>query len=99
MFADDSNLTGSHYNRDTLAKLVNDEFVRISSWMKINKLTINNTKTKYVIITNKKKLNYTVKIDQTTIKQSKCIKYLEVLLDDSLNWKPKIEKVSSTLAG
>ena len=67
--------------------------------MKINKhkLTIYYAKTEYIIITNKKaKLHYNVKIDQTTIKQSKCIKYLGVLvlLDDSLRWKPQIDRVS-----
>ena len=60
--------------------------------MKINKLELT--------ITNKKqKLNHTFKIDQTTIKQSKCIKYLEVLLNDSSSWKPQIERVCSKLAG
>ena len=44
------------------------------------------------IVTNKKeKLSYTVKIDLTTIKKSKCIKYLGVLLSDSLSEKPQIE--------
>ena len=99
LFADDTNLTASHYNRGILAKLVNNELVHISNWMKINKLTINYAKTEYIIITNKKvKLDYTVKIDQTTIKRSKCIKYLGVLLDDSLSWKPQIDRVSSKLA-
>ena len=99
LFADDTNLTASHYNGGILAKLVNNELVHISNWMKINKLTINYTKTEYIIITNKKaKLDYTVKIDQTTIKQSKCIKYLGVLLDDSLSWKPQIDRVSSKMA-
>ena len=50
-------------------------------------------------MTNKKEnLYYSVKIDQTTIKQSKCIKYIEVLHDDSF-WKPEIQRVSSKLAG
>ena len=43
LFADDTNLTASHNNRDTRAKLVNKELVRISNWMKINLLTINYT--------------------------------------------------------
>ena len=52
------------------------------------------------IVTNKKeKLSYTVKIDLTTIKESKCIKYLGVLLSDSLSKKPQIEWVSFKLAG
>ena len=99
LFADDTNLTASHYNGGISAKLVNNELVHISNWMNINKLTINYAKTKYTIITNNKaKLDYTVKIDQTTIKRSKCIKYLGVLLDDSLTWKPQIDRVSSKLA-
>ena len=99
MFADDTNLTASHYNGGILAKLVNNESVHFSNWMKINKLTTNYAKTEYIVITNKRaKLDYTVKIDQTTIKRSKCIKYLGVLRDDSLSWKPQIDRVSSKLA-
>ena len=99
LFADDTNLTASHYNGGILVKLVNNELIHISNWMKINKLIINYAKTEYIIITNKKaKLDYTVKIDQTTIKRSKCIKYLGVLFDDSFSWKPQIDRVSSKLA-
>ena len=100
LLVNDANLTASHYNKDALAKLVKNELVRISNWMKINKLTINYTKTDYIIITNKtEKLNYTAKIDQTKIRQSECVKYLGILLDNSLSWKAQIERVSAKLAG
>ena len=49
LFADNTNITGSHYNEGILAKSVNNELpvVHISNRMKINTLTINYEKTKY----------------------------------------------------
>ena len=55
LFADDTNLTASHYNGDILARMVNNELVYINNWMKINKLTITYAKTEYISIYNKKK--------------------------------------------
>ena len=51
LFADDTNLTAyliSLQHRH-FAKLVNNELVYTSNWMKVNKLTINYTKTEYII--------------------------------------------------
>jgi len=51
-------------------------------------------------VTNKKdKKKYNLNIDNNnTINQNTCIKYSGVLIDDSLSWKPHINKISSKLA-
>ena len=52
-----------------------------------------------MVITNKKaKPTFSLHIDQNVIKQSNCVKYVGVLIDSSLNWKPQIQKACSKLA-
>ena len=63
---------------------MNNELKQVNNWMKLNKLLINHKKPENIIVTNKKeKPCYDVKIDQTTICQNSCIKYLGVLIDDT----------------
>jgi len=54
LFADDTVLTLSDPSYTTLTAKVNHELSKIDSWMKLNKLTINYKKTKYMLFTNKK---------------------------------------------
>ena len=75
-----------NHKKEHLEKIANNELKHISSWMKLNILSINYNKIKYVIITNKKeKTVCTLKIDKNIIKQNRCGKYLGVLRDSSLN--------------
>jgi len=66
--------------------------------MKLNKLSINYKKTEYIIVINKKeKPSFNLKLDNKIIHQNSSVKYLVVLNDDSLSWKPQINKVCSKL--
>ena len=47
MFADDTNLFYSHKNIKTIFKTVNEELEKISTWLKLNKLSLNTNKTKF----------------------------------------------------
>jgi len=53
IFADDTNITASHHQKEYLEKIVNNELKNISNWMKLNKLSINYKKTEYIIVTNR----------------------------------------------
>ena len=55
LFADDTNITASHCNKDTLEKPVTNEMINISNWIKLNRLSINYNETEYIAINNKKK--------------------------------------------
>ena len=41
LFADDTNVVASHVNLDALISLINTEFVTVSNWLKIHKLSPN----------------------------------------------------------
>ena len=72
-------------------------------WFLANKLTLNLSKTKYILFSRtksqKNKLKkFKVNINDYCIKQISEMKYLGVILDSKLNWHEHIQYVSSKLA-
>ena len=99
LFADDTNLTLSHSQPQSLQANVNEELRKINCWMNINKLSINYNKTEYIVVTRKKnKPKLELLIGNNLIEQNNCIKYLGVKIDDNLNWKPQIQQQCKKIA-
>ena len=98
MFADDTNLTMVSDNYLSLQIKVNCEIPKIGNWLKSNKLSLNYNKTEYIIVTRKKKCNVRINIGGHEVSQKECIRYLGVMLDDSLTWKQYTAHVSQTLS-
>ncbi len=64
--------------------------------MKANKLSVNITKTNYVIFKSRNKKFYTdipLKFDGNLISQKKTVKFLGVCIDENLRWKSHINHV------
>ena len=57
LFADDTNLFFSHKNLRTLFSKMNAELSKINKWFKANKLSLNVTKTKYIIFSKPYKID------------------------------------------
>ena len=79
LFADDTFLSLDSKNYKDLRKKVNDEMKNISTWLTNNKLTLNISKTKYMIISNKKKPpgnDFHVKFDDVCLEKCSSYKYL-----------------------
>ena len=57
LFADDTSLTLSNSNIKQLEKEVNTEVKKINDWTCLNKLSINHTKTEFLLITKFKRNN------------------------------------------
>jgi len=64
---------------------------RFYNYFTLNKLTINGSKTKYMIFCPKNKRNINlegeIEINNVTLEQVKTIKFLGLVLNDNLNWK------------
>jgi len=72
VFADDAVLSMSHICIEKLASNINDELKKIDYWMGIKQLSINYTKTKYIIICNKEyNESYKIKIGNYELEQVK----------------------------
>ena len=64
--------------------------------MRENKLSINFSKTEYMLISKKKeKSEFNISINNNDITEKDHIRYLVVLLDNNLTWHYHIEKVRS----
>ena len=57
LFADDTSLTVCGKDLDSLIHHINIELPKIYDWLCANKLTLNLTKTKYIILQPRQKLN------------------------------------------
>ena len=72
MFADGSNIfiEGNYILK--MQNELNTEMIKISSWRKANKLSLNINKTHYMLFKGKKAIKdeISIKIDQTKIKQT-----------------------------
>lgn len=99
LFGDDACLSLNHKDSHTLENNVNNELIKINSWLQSNKLFLNYSKTNYLIFTKKKikpKLN--ISINNHILKQKESVKYLGIIIDQNISWKPHIDKLKSTLS-
>ena len=100
LFADDTNLTLAEKSVSNFQNLVNLEMCKIDHWMHANKLSINSTKSQYMLVTYKKidLDHFKVSSNNSEIKRNECIKYLGVLIDDKLCWKNHIDYTCSKIS-
>ena len=103
MYADDTTLTSAAEDVDTLQVKMNSDLNIIQSWLKVNKLTLNVKKTKYLLIGSRPKLdlvpgNFTVKVNNISLERVTVYKSLGVLVDEYLTWKAHIDEISKKIS-
>ena len=102
IFADDTNLFMSHNNIDILQDLLNKKLSEVDSWFKINKLSLNIAKTNFMTFCTDKKQKNTnsvrITINGEEINKVTSTKFLGVLLDDVLHFKPHIDNLVQKLS-
>ena len=96
MFADDTNIFLSHKHIPDLFLKMNNELEKLTLWFKSNKLSLNVKKTKFSLFHSiRKKTDIPnklpiLKMDNTEINRDQVTKFLGVLIDENLTWKPHI---------
>ena len=101
LFADDTNLLMSHKDPDTLMIQMNRELELISTWLALNKLSLNLAKTHFILFkSSRKKLRseLTLKIKDQIISQVEYTKFLGVIIDSNLSWKQHINSVANKIS-
>ena len=99
LFADDTFLCAQNKNFSALQNEVNVELEKVFVWLASNKLTLNIKKSKYMIITNKKKLpDFAVKFNGMSLECCKSYKYLGVIIDEKLKWDSHIEYITPKIS-
>ena len=84
---------------------MNSELAKVKKWCDINKLSINMGKTNFMIIKSVRKRDMEISLNISkndgsshTLERKQCIKYLGVMMDESLTWKYHITFVCSRLS-
>ena len=101
LFADDTNAFLSGHDLKELESTLNDELQKIETWLRANKLSLNIKKTHFIIFKPKKKKNnhnVNIKINNESIAEVKQTKFLGVILDSALTWKPHINYIANKMA-
>ena len=91
LFADDTNLFCSGKDLQTIQMEINTALTKISTWLKVNKLSLNIKKTHYMVFTRKKfRHQLDIRIDGHLIDEVHKTKFLGVYIDNKLNWKDHV---------
>ena len=101
LFADDTNIYFEASDLFTLQKVMNRELRKIKKWLDANKLSLNIDKTNYVIFhspARKLTERFVLKFGRKEIFWTDHVKFLGVLLDETLGWKPHLLELSRNLA-
>ena len=103
-YADDTEITISSNNQAELIESAQAELLNIAEWMRINKLSLNPTKTEYMIIDHPRRRKNRELLPQVVINREKFTqvdrtKYLGVIVDDTLGWEEQYESVKKKVAG
>jgi hypothetical protein len=101
LFADDTTIYVSGRNIKELYKLINEDIASLAEWFKVNKLSLNISKTHHVLFSKVKDINteiYELKLDNNVISRVKCVKFLGLLIDENLNWHEHINSCKSKMS-
>ena len=101
LFADDTNIFLSGDDAKEISNTLSIELDKLNSWFAVNKLSLNVSKTNYMIFGNKKidkDMNIRVGINGISIDRVYNATFLGVTIDDKLNWKEHIKMIQSKLS-
>ena len=104
MFADDTNLFCSGKHIKTLFQTANIELEKIAIWFQANKLSLNESKTKFTLFHkswDKDNLPLKLpilKINNFEIKRTTSIKFLGIMVDENLTWNDHIHILQNKLS-
>ena len=101
MYADDSNLFAEGSDIIELQNIMNRELVKVSRWLRLNKLSLNIDKTHFMIFKRQRRLVESVPeicIDSNSIHQVAKTKFLGVYIDENLSWNAHINYISGKVS-
>ena len=100
LFADDTFLCAQNADIEMLEKEVNEEINKVYQWLAANRLTLNISKSKFMIVSNKKctQDRLQVNITNSPLEQCNQYKYLGVIIDKSLTWKAHVDYISGKIS-
>ena len=102
LYADDTALLVAGKTCNEIQNYLNHDLVNVTKWLDNNKLSLNVSKTKSMIIGTNQRLAKTtplaLKIDNQTIEQVQTFKYLGLWIDSNYKFKTHLDKTKHKIA-
>ena len=102
MYADNTHITYASTDLNSIQTSLTRDLNNIHKWLLCNKLTLNTTKTEFMLIGSRQKLStlsesLELSIDNVSIEQVSTTKSLGILIDDNMAWHSHIHKLSKRI--
>jgi hypothetical protein len=98
-FADDTTVFLEGSNLSELFDVMNRELDKIDKWLSCNRLSINLSKTSYMIFSNRdKNVNKTLLVRDVNISETDVTKFLGILIDNRLSFNYHIKNVCNKVS-
>ncbi len=103
LFADDTTITYSHTDIFSKFDLINKELQEVCNWFKANKLSVNASKTNYMLLGTRAKTciqnnESQIILDRVKLDRVNKTKFLGVTVDENLTWKSHIDNISKNIS-
>ena len=90
-----------HKNLQTIHENINTDMATLDDWFKANKLSLNISKTNYVIFRPSNRIlpdvGFDLNIGLDKIERKSSVKFLGMVLDENLKWSPQIQHVGAKM--
>jgi len=102
LFADDTNIFFMHKTLIDMFMTANCELQKLSTWFRVNKLSLNVKKTNFIVFTARGHFPLPplcdIKVDGFSVQRVQSCKFLGLFIDENLSWKLHISSIASTIA-
>ena len=101
LFADDTNIIIEDNSIESLENKVNDILIKVGIWFNVNKLSINISKTKFILFTRKPYTQVNqieIKLNNILIEQTDHIKFLGVTIQHNFSWEIHIRNIGNKVS-
>ena len=103
MYADDTHITYAGSDLHLIQSSLPHDLERLSKWLVCNRLTLNATKTEFMVIGSRERLStlsdtLELSIDNVPIEQVSSVKSLGIYIDENLTWHFHIDKLCKKIA-
>ena len=102
LYADDTNILYSDKDLTKIHNVVNDNLKKVCHWFKCNKLSVNSKKCNYIVFRSSSRRleleDLYVRLNEDAIPRVDCTKFLGVIIDEQLTWKPHIAYIQNKIA-
>ena len=99
LIADDTNICLSGKDINNLIDTLHVELSKMYTWLLANKLTLNISKTHFMVFhrAKHKKYKIVIEINNAPIEQVRHTKFLGVIFDDNLDWSNHISYINTKI--